>query len=565
MTMMMTEEKRSLWGPPSLAGVSRTYKVVSHALPIVASYYSLMAELSEKRSATDDDEEYRSFRDLKLSERHEEMAPLIAAMYGDLGGVYLKAAQYACSQGTLLPAAWERQLQFAFEQATPRPWKDMVFVDKELFESINERALAAASVGQVHEARLKSGERVAVKIVYEDAKRHMKIDFANQRALLLYVDEFLKLNLKESIETILNEFEENFPKELDLTLEAKNSERARKTFELFHIKVPRVFYASSSVLVTEFVDGQTIANLKKDPTKVAPLLNLVDAIGASLFRDGFFHADAHPGNVIFMKRQRHTRRAPSSFSDDDDDSYEMALLDWGQCCELNAREIASVARLVVALNSRSRLLLSRVLETEEIRKNFDFGRLIDTDAKLALFFQFFDSSVPPFAKAAKKRMAYLLQHDAANCPTFSKIPPECIFFGRTVAALAKCLRTLDPHHDVSVANRWAPYARQVLQNLGDPNDLALLALPLNPNWTARLEKILSQMDTGKDSSLQKIFLSVATSDALHLELLPRIDAVLHAVAVCLTIARRAAVFAFPAAVFFFFLCRILRFLPPGVL
>lgn len=548
----------------SYTDMARSYKVFSHAFPIVVKYFTALQRINQLRKKySDDDDEYRKVRDVFLDSKHEEAAPMIAAMYMDLGGVYLKAAQYAVAQGSLLPRAWEDRLQFAFNAVKPRPWKEIKgTLDREVglssFARVDETALAAASVGQVHRGTVKlEGDPVAIKVLYLDARRNMVQDLKNQRALCELVDQILKLGCKDTVRTVMDEFETNFPKELDLSNEVRNMQRAIDTFDRlgFSILVPRPYLelCAASVLTQQFVRGTTLAESHKK-CDLASLHHLIDGLGASLFLDGFFHADAHPGNIIVLDDDyggdRGSRR-----------QKRLALIDWGQCCELDEESLAQIARLVLLLNARSVELIDAALSDPlelGLISGYEFASSAkDSQVQAALFFRFFDSThknLPGISDSTFKRIEDALSHDPKSLPLFSKVPSEIIFFGRTVGALTKCLRLLGDD-TTSIAARWAPYARAVLvkrrrrQLHGRKNedesltfaDAALLSLPLNHRWTRYVEthfpshihhfaQTLSEdrarlrnLVTGSRYNAEAAVAAFLRSNLLHLTILPALD------------------------------------------
>ncbi|KAJ8601797.1 hypothetical protein CTAYLR_006824 [Chrysophaeum taylorii] len=553
----------------SYSDMTRSYKVLSHAVPILVRYYRALQELGRVRSEAADEEEYRRKRDALLDTKHEETSRLVARMYDELGGVYLKAAQYAVSQGSLLPRAWERELRFAFDKARSRPWEEIERVLTgdvgsatldELLENVSKEPLAAASVGQVHRGRLarprqaRTGEGafadVAIKVVFEDARRNMCQDLKNHRSLCLQVDALLGLGMRQTIEVILDEFDNNFPCELDLTLELRNMRRAVAIFEnrgfggAVVVPQPVVELCGSSSLTAQFLEGTTLASFdahcRRELVVKRRLVAVIDAIGASLFLDGFFHADAHPGNVLVL-----------------DDRDALALIDWGQCCELDLEQRAHLARLVLLLNARSPDLVAAALDDPlgtGLADRYEFAATAaDLETRRALLYQFFDSTAQDceIPEAIFRRIEDALSHDPASLPIFSKVPSEVIFFARTVGALRRCLAVLG-ETTFSIAALWAKYARQTLQEYHRVSsstyspraaaDAALLSLPLNYRWTRRVERAfprairrlarailrdpprLRKLVLGAPDDLEAKLARFLRSDLLHLSLLPRLDA-----------------------------------------
>ena len=543
----------------SFCDAERTLKILGHFTPILAEYVVTMRTVNKLREEhADDDERYRVERDRVLDAQHERAAPAVGAMYDDLGSVYLKTAQFAAAQGTLLPPAFEKHLQFAFQNARKRPWAavdataagDLGADYRGKFLSLDETPLAAASIGQVHRGVLKApaprrakGEKpfqdVAVKVIYDDVRRNLVMDLKNQRILCEQVNAILELHMEATIVAILDEVEANLPLELDFTLEVRNMERAAALFRkrgFGDVVIPAAVpgLCSESVLVQEFLPGTTLAayaakaaspppspprprverersysdddaDAGADDENAAPpppptrgdaavernLLRVVDAVGATLFLDGFFHADAHPGNVLVL-----------------DGSRKVALIDWGQCAELKPAQVASVARLVLLLNTRSRAILDACFEADGLSSaladRYAFSNLeesgLDAAARTALLYQFFDSTSDDAGVDGEvfERLSYMIQHDISNVPMFTAVPSEVIFYGRTVSALRRCLRAAGLG-SVSVVRRWAPFARRALRDfvarnpqrrdlpfdLGRGVDHLLLALPLDHAWIRR--------------------------------------------------------------------------------
>ena len=267
----------------SFCDAERTLKILGHFTPILAEYVVTMRTVNKLREEhADDDERYRVERDKVLDAQHEQAAPRVGAMYDDLGSVYLKTAQFAAAQGTLLPPAFEKHLQFAFQNARKRPWAavdataagDLGADYRAKFLSLDETPLAAASIGQVHRGVLKApaprrakGEKpfqdVAVKVIYDDVRRNLVMDLKNQRILCEQVNAILELHMEATIVAILDEVEANLPLELDFTLEVRNMERAAVLFRkrgFGDVVIPAAVpgLCSESVLVQEFLPGTTL-------------------------------------------------------------------------------------------------------------------------------------------------------------------------------------------------------------------------------------------------------------------------------------------------------------------
>lgn len=174
---------------------------------------------------------------------------------------------------------------------------------EDLFAEFDKRAFAAASVGQVHRARLKTGEVVAVKIQYPGIARTIDADFRNLSALTL------PLRLTENWESAKSQFEEvrrMLNQETDYLQEAESTIRARALFQPEDgIVVPRVYpkYSGKRVVTTEFIDGLHLPEF----LATRPSQALRNTFGTKLYAAwhrmyyaGSPHADTHPGNYLFL-------------------------------------------------------------------------------------------------------------------------------------------------------------------------------------------------------------------------------------------------------------------------
>ena len=177
----------------------------------------------------------------------------------------------------------------------------------EVYERFDEQPLAAATIGQVHRARLKadpSGPDVAVKVQRPGVRATIERD--------VELLEFLAAILERSIDEariydpvgLVREFDRSITAELDFTDEAANAERFRRNFEGHeYVAFPRVHKSASSkrVLTTEFFEGRRIKDALAagvDGKRLAR--TAVRIVIKMIFEDGFFHADPHPGNIIIM-------------------------------------------------------------------------------------------------------------------------------------------------------------------------------------------------------------------------------------------------------------------------
>lgn len=234
----------------------------------------------------------------------------------ELGPTFIKLAQILSNRPDMLPEPLIKEFEKLQDKVPPFPYaKAKQIVESEIgrdlddiFLEFNEKVLASASIGQVHRARLKTGEEVVVKIQRPGVKDTVEMDLSILKEGVKRADRYLKTQGLLNAQDIVRAFERSMSKELDYTNEARNIERFRAMYkDMRTLYIPKVFreYSTSRVLVIEFANGckiTDVAQLKSwglDPLKIVE--NGMDIYLTMIFEHGFFHADPHPGNVLVRR------------------------------------------------------------------------------------------------------------------------------------------------------------------------------------------------------------------------------------------------------------------------
>ncbi|WP_459918033.1 ABC1 kinase family protein [Desulfocicer niacini] len=232
-----------------------------------------------------------------------------------LGPSFIKLGQLLSTRDDILPSEFVNEFKKLQDQVQPLPLTVISsVVERELgkpltvlFHRFNSESIAAASVAQVHEAWLFSGERVAVKVIRPDILPIIRKDIRLMYYLAHKMENRSERCRMLGVVNLVKEFERTIFNELDMFVEAGNIERFRNNFkhthELHICKVYREF-TSRSVLVMEYIDGIKVDQVEAikvagiDPGDVG-LIGL-RSFSRQLMEFGFFHADPHPGNTIVM-------------------------------------------------------------------------------------------------------------------------------------------------------------------------------------------------------------------------------------------------------------------------
>ena len=238
-----------------------------------------------------------------------------------MGLLAVKIAQMYAVRSDLIGVEKCQELSRLLQHVTPLPFEEFKRrfdaeaspALKEQLASMEQTPLAAASLGQVHRARLKSGQEVVVKVVKQDSRRSFAHDLRHFRflvrlALLFYPKLERLADPMGALETV----ERNTIKEMDLRAEIQGAARLQELADeavetlphLARLKFPRYFpeLSNTDVLVTEFIDGRTLGQwIKGGDLPYDALLELFRIHGYFLFARGEFHGDIHPGNIIWRE------------------------------------------------------------------------------------------------------------------------------------------------------------------------------------------------------------------------------------------------------------------------
>jgi len=250
---------------------------------------------------------------------HEaEIGKILINAFMQLRGTALKVAQMMSMELDMLPDAIRRELAKACSQVTPlnRAHIRKVFLNEfgqapeQVFKSFEADAFAAASLGQVHRAVLKSGEIVAVKIQYPGIAASIRNDVQLVRGIMKTVSKGTSyLPDWEIIDSVLNDVQAQLEQEVNYVQEAANTDWFRQKNQMPSIHIPLVYedYSSEKILVTQLMPGKHIdAWLEDEPEQEARnhygqlLMNM---FSHHLYDLGVLHADPHPGNFLFNPEQ----------------------------------------------------------------------------------------------------------------------------------------------------------------------------------------------------------------------------------------------------------------------
>lgn len=384
--------------------------------------------------------------------------------FGELGPTFIKLAQILSARPDLITVPFADEFKKLQDEVPPFPADEAKRIIEEefkaeigsVFEWFEEKPVAAASVAQVHRARLRDGSDVIVKIQRPGIRDQIETDLNILAALARLIERNIQESRFFNPVGIVEEFARTVRKELDFVGEARNCSRFRKNFEGNpDIFIPLVYpdLVTGKVLVMERIDGVRIDSLAGIETmgidRKRLVMASVDAYFKMILEDGFFHADPHPGNIFVLNDGR------------------LAFVDFGIVGRVTPELKETMAKTFLAL----------------IRRDFD--RLIDLYVELGYFPD--DVDIDRFRREFKKELMDLLEpfygltlkeiNLAQYLDTIThialkhqmQIPAELLLINKAMLIMENIGRELDPDFDfIAVAE---PYASRIVKERYSPSKL----------------------------------------------------------------------------------------------
>jgi ubiquinone biosynthesis protein len=264
------------------------------------------------------------------------------------GGIFVKFGQFLSTRSDLFPKSFREELSTLQERVSSIPVDQVKQIIEtqlkqpigDIFQYFDEEPLAAASIAQVHKAKLHSGEEVVVKVLRPSLKKQLTIDInilANFSELLANKTTWAR---RIGIVSLTEGFIQNLYEEVDFSNELKNMQQMKK-LQGSKVYIPKAFeqYSTSEILVMEFLDGVSINKIdsiiENDSKKKEIINNIFKEMLTEIYDHGIFHGDPHPGNIFLLKNEL------------------PAFIDFGSVGKLSAIQRDGFKWLIIGMNRKN--------------------------------------------------------------------------------------------------------------------------------------------------------------------------------------------------------------------
>ena len=389
----------------------------------------------------------------------EDFPERLRLMLQELGTTFIKFGQLLASRPDLVGERISEELSQLHDDNPPVGYEDikeMIETElggniEELFAEFSKTALATASIAQVHEAKLPTGERVAVKVQKPNVAEIVETDLSIMKFIANESDRF-NTSLKHlNLPAVLHEFDKSIHKEMDFDNELMNIRHLNDNF-IYNDKiiVPTTYpdYSTEKVLTMEYVDGIKLSEviLGNDPkyNKILIADRIVRSYFQQLFLDGFFHADPHPGNIFVTE------------------DNAICYIDFGMMGSLDEDFRQDLAELMIYFSDRNiDGLINQLIRMDILNEKTDIN-ILKSDLN-DLFAKYYGVELSRFNGIIEDLLFLMQKFDV-------RLPNEFVLMARGLSMVENTGLRLDP--DIDVVALLKPFARKLMVQRYNPLKMA---------------------------------------------------------------------------------------------
>jgi predicted unusual protein kinase regulating ubiquinone biosynthesis (AarF/ABC1/UbiB family)/nucleotide-binding universal stress UspA family protein len=379
--------------------------------------------------------------DGEVSERAQ--AQRLRSAMEELGPTFAKLGQILSTRPDLLPPAFVEELATLQDRVTPLSEREVVTVMEEelevpwedVFESIDPTPMAAGTIAQVHRAALATGERVVVKVQRPTAERDILLDLGLLERFAERTGDRPAFRQVVDMHAIIEHLSTSLRRELDFRQEAANIEQMRRVLSPYpRLEVPGVYtdFSTRRLLVMEEVQGVPVRQAPMGEARTEAARQLLESYYRQILTDGFFHADPHPGNLMWWKDR-------------------IYFLDFGMVGEVGPDIRELLMLLLMAFWQEDVSFLSDVvlmLSGEDQRSDIDIGAFTEELGSLMARYRHLSLKEIQLGPILQEITEISLRHDV-------RLPASLALTGKALAQMQLATAELDPTLDpFSVAGQF---------------------------------------------------------------------------------------------------------------
>jgi predicted unusual protein kinase regulating ubiquinone biosynthesis (AarF/ABC1/UbiB family) len=447
------------------------------------------------------------------SQRMTQIAVRFRALAIRMGGLMIKVGQFLSARLDVLPPEITEELSGlqdevpaeAFAAVRQQAEAELGATLVEKYTWFDETPMAAASLGQVHRARLRPAEaeaqgfdEVVVKVQRPFIEQIVEVDLSALRRVGGWLKRYKPVSDRADVPALVEEFASVTRAEIDYLAEGRNAETFSANFkDNPGVHVPKVIWKLSTrrVLTLENVfaiklgDYEAISAAGIDRGEVA--IRLLDVYMQQIFEDGFFHADPHPGNLFVTPLETKTA--------DGKREWKLTFIDFGMIGQMPDGLRSGLREAVIAVGTQDAARLVQAYQTLGVLLPGADLKLIEM-AGAQLFDRFWGKSMSELRKIDHaEMMKFGLQFRELMFSLPFQLPQNLLMLGRTVAILSGMCTGLNP--DFNLWNSIAPYAAKLVAEEGTSNwqtwlDEAGKIFQVLIGLPARTDRVLTLIERG---------------------------------------------------------------------
>lgn len=399
-------------------------------------------------------------RDTKEHMSKQSIGIKLREVLQNLGPTFIKIGQIASTRRDLIPSEIAKELEKLQDQVSSFPFQQVrEIVEMELgetleslFHKFDETPVASASIGQVHHARLKTGERVAIKVQRPDITTIVETDLEILDDLARLMEANLAWAKTYKIRKVVSEFSNSLRAELDYQTEARNGERIAKQFtDNPEVVIPKIHwdYTTNKVLTMDYIDGikvNHISTLQNEGYDLKLIANRVtNSMLHQILMEGFFHGDPHPGNIYILPENR------------------IAYIDFGMVGRLSEDTKYYFASLVIHLfNGNTKGLLKTITAMGLHSRETDMNTLYNDIDQFVMKYSDVPLSQISIGEALKDLLDLIYQHQI-------QVPADLSNLGKTLFLVESIVSELDP--ELSIVDTIKPFGEKLLRKRYEPKTI----------------------------------------------------------------------------------------------